>query len=181
VSGSDRERDLEAVRRLVDRVARANGVGTRVEIHEGTVDRPAAADMVVSFDLSAGPGWERRLGALAALARKVLVVVVPNPERVGASRAAGERWETLAIAPVLWELGRVREHEYLAIPRAVAAIARLRGGTASSADLRGATGAIVRRAARLHAFVVDTTPRTPQARRRLRTAEEGGSKKAPDV
>jgi hypothetical protein len=49
---------------------------------------------------------------------------------------------TSALAPVLWEIGRVREHE----------------------PIQGDG----------HAFVVDVTPRTPQARRRLRVAGTTG-------
>ena len=58
---------------------------------------------------------------------------------------------TEALAPVLWEIGRVREHMFLEVPPLGLRAPRL-----------------VRRVAPQHAFVIDVTPRTPQARRRLR-------------
>jgi hypothetical protein len=117
------------------------------------------ADLVVAHDsLAAVPDWRAYLRQLAALATKVLVVVVPNPQSVGtaAARILGRGVEvslgrTASLAPVLWELGRVREHTYFDVPAGLGRMPR----------------AVVVRAARLHAFVVDVRPRTPQARRRL--------------
>jgi hypothetical protein len=109
------------------------------------------------------------------------LVVVSNPERLGSERQGRSSRETLSLAPVLWELGRVREHEYLVIPRALEMLNRLTDDAASSAVLRGPLGAMVRRTAMLHAFVVDLAPRTPQARRRLRAVEEEARKGARDV
>lgn len=167
-------REREAITRVVERVATAYGTETRLEIHEGALDGLTPADLVVSLDASPQAGnLDRRLRSLAALARKVLVLIVPNPERIRWRPAERGNHGTIALARVLWEVGRVREHDYLDIPRAVAALARLPGDAVSAGALRGPIGAVVRRAARLHAFVVDTAPRTPQARRRLRTAEEG--------
>jgi hypothetical protein len=165
------------VTRLIERVADAYGVETKLEVQAGALEGLASADLVVSFDAAS---WTldiaRHLRFLATLARKVLVIVVRNPERLGSARQGRPSRETLALAPVLWELGRVREHEYLVVPRAVAMLNRLSGDTASSAALRGPLGAMVRRTARLHAFVVDMAPRTPQARRRLLAAQEGARK-----
>lgn len=111
-------------------------------------------DLAVSLD---APGrtarWEEHLGALARLARMAVVVLTRNAERIGGP--AGPT--ATALAGVLWQLGRVREHAYLAGPRILG-----RGEV-----VQAPAGTLVRRLAQLHAFVVDTAPRTPQARRRL--------------
>ena len=121
------------------------------------------ADLVVAHDsLAQAPDWRAYLRALAGLARKALVVVVRNPQSLGtvSDRLLGQGSEvdlgrTATLAPVLWELGRVREHTYLDVPK----------------GLEDMPPSIVARTARWHAFVVDVRPRTPQARRRLlRTA-----------
>jgi hypothetical protein len=125
------------------------------------------ADLVVSFDAPASVhAWQDYLTALAHCARKALVVVVRNPDRPlnGASHPG---CATHVLGQVLWKVGRVREHAYLGVPRWVLA---LPGGRAQSFDegiAQGPAGRAVRLAAPLHAFVVDTSPRTPQARRRL--------------
>jgi hypothetical protein len=175
----DETKTREAVTWLVERIATAYAVETRLEIKKGALDGLTPSDLVVSFDASSqAVNPERHLRSLAGLARKVLVVIVPNPERIGSPRTGRGSGETLSLASVLWDVGRVREHEYLVVPRVVASIARLRGNSVSSTALRGPLGALVRRAANLHAFVVDTAPRTPQARRRLRTAEEASPKES---
>jgi hypothetical protein len=180
--GATETREREAVARLVERVTATYGIETRLEIHEDALDVLTPADLVVSFgSLSRAVDWDGHLRSLASLARKLLVVVVPNPERIGSPRWGRGSRETLSLARVLWDVGRVREHEYLVVPAVFATMARLPGDSASSVVLRGPLGAMVRRVARLHAFVVDTVPRTPQARRRLRTVEEAGGKRALDV
>jgi hypothetical protein len=175
-------REREAVTRLIARVVALYGIETRLEVSTGPLEGLAPADLVVSRD---GASWPsdvgRHLRSLATLARKVLLVVVSNPERLGSERQGRSSRETLSLAPVLWELGRVREHEYLVIPRALEMLNRLTDDAASSAVLRGPLGAMVRRTAMLHAFVVDLAPRTPQARRRLRAVEEEARKGARDV
>jgi len=135
--------------------------------------------MVVSFGAPAnGAGWEGTLRAFARQADKLVVVVVGNPDRIGAPPGERVNGGTLSLAPLLWEVGRVREHEYLCIPRIVSILGRLRSDSVSSVALHGPLGAAVRRSARLHAFVVDVAPRTPQARRRLRTVEEAARKES---
>ena len=115
------------------------------------------ADLVVAHSLALAPDWRAYLRSLAARARKALVVVARNPQSVGATaaRMLGRGGEvdlgrTATLAPLLWELGRVREHVYLEVP---AALERM-------------PPSVVARTARDHAFVVDVRPRTPQARRR---------------
>lgn len=116
-----------------------------------------SADLVVSFDAPERErGWEEHLAAVSKRARKVLLVFARNAERFGQRKAP----DTAHLAGVLWQLGRVREHAYLGLPRLVG----------SSRVVHVPAGALVRKTARLHAFVVDMSPRTPQARRRLRVA-----------
>jgi hypothetical protein len=133
-----------------------------------------AADMVVSFD--AAPyvrDWQRYISRLASVAAKILLVVVRNPERLDAlNSVAHEGRETPSLAPVLWASGRVREHVYLGVPRVVSVLSNIANGGPTLDAVQAPAGASVRRTARLHAFVVDTAPRTPQARRRLRTLHD---------
>jgi hypothetical protein len=169
------ERGLEAVKRLVERVARAYEAGsTLIDADPGGPPPAGRADLVVSFDAATRAGdWRGRLKSLAGQASKVLVVVGPNPDRVqlgAVAQLAGGR-EVADVAGLLWELGRVREHAYLVFPRAVEVLAAVRGSLAEPDVARAPVGALVRRTARLHAFVVDLAPRTPQARRRLRAVD----------
>jgi hypothetical protein len=123
------------------------------------------ADLVISFDAPPSvPSWQEYVLALARAARKVLIVVVRNPDRVlsGPSHAGHQ---TRGLAGVLWSAGRVREHVYLGAPFWVTALRRARGQFAEAVE--SPAGAAVLLTAPLHAFVVDTAPRTPQARRRL--------------
>jgi len=110
------------------------------------------ADMVMVHDSLAQAGdWRAYLRKLAGLARKVLVLLAPNPQSLltwGREAALGS---TTTLAPVLWELGRVREHTYVDVPL----------------GLDRAPPPVVVRAARSHVFVVDVRPRTRQARRRM--------------
>jgi hypothetical protein len=171
------DRDAVFVSRLVQSVAAACGASTvmaddalagspggatavRVVTPAAAAEGAERVDLVVSFDAPAhGAGWEAYFAALARRAEKSLLVVVRNAERPGQGTAP----DTSAIARVLWQVGRVRQHVYLGVPRFFA-----------SADVVPVpAGLLVRRTARLHAFVVDTAPRTPQARRRLRTVATG--------
>jgi hypothetical protein len=171
--GSDRER--EAVRRVCDRAERLHPVGSR-----GTGAGEGPADLVLSVQGEALPS-RGELEKLAARAGKLLVLVLPNPARIGAAAfgtrragASGLRAATEEVVRVLWELGRVREHAYLVLPRPVEIVAALQGSLAAPDVALAPVGALVRRSASLHALVVDTTPRTPQARRRLRTLQGTG-------
>jgi hypothetical protein len=127
------------------------------------------ADMVVSFDAPrCVPEWQDYVVAVARAARKVLVMVLPNPDRL-LSAASHPGDQASAIVRVLWSVGRVREHVYLGVPSWLLA---LHCAPAQSV-VQSPTGVAVRLAAPLHAFVVDTSPRTPQARRRLGLAASG--------
>ncbi|HEY5240188.1 MAG TPA: hypothetical protein VIJ22_01930 [Polyangiaceae bacterium] len=168
-----------AVRGVVDRVAVAYGAATVLtdaELGSGTAGSrevlvvPASAwtsdvepaDLVVTLDApAAGAGWEDYLVMLAKQARKVLLVFAHNAERIGRHAGPG----TAALARVLWQIGRVREHTYLGSLPLVGAYE----------VVRVPAGMLVRKTALLQAFVVDTVPRTPQARRRLRALEEARS------
>jgi hypothetical protein len=129
--------------------------------------------------------WQSTLTALSKHATKAMIVVVANPRAWpaqarsflarmkemtnpgngggapngasaattnGASGQAERSWgDTAELAPVLWEIGRVREHAFLDVP-----------------PLGIRSPKLAPRLAPRHAFVIDVTPRTPQARRRLR-------------
>ena len=124
-------------------------------------------DLVITVgELARLPDWTSELAALAERAARVLVVVLPNPrgllDRL-AGHARAHVCRTDVIAPALWARGRVREHVYFDVP-----ILEGPGPLASlSASLPPRVHAAL---ARQHAFLVDTSPRTPQqARRRLHT------------
>jgi hypothetical protein len=140
-----------------------------------------SSDLVITYDaLAVVADWREYLRALARLAGKVLVVVVRNPQYLSVTlpvvtlRAAtrlgwehafqgSEAWQTEALAPVLWSLGRVRDHVYLKgegwASELLSALLR-RSPFEAPEWLRS-------RASAMHAFVVDMRPRTPQARRHL--------------
>jgi hypothetical protein len=170
-------RDGVAASRFVQSVAAAYGAATMLTdaalaggagLAEARVVPPDTlatggdgVDLVVSFDalggtLGEGTAWQDYLVALGRRAQKALLVFVRNAERPG----QGDSPDTTALARVLWQVGRVREHVYLGLPRWVA----------GSGVVHVPVGVVVRRMARFHGFVVDTIPRTPQARRRLRVA-----------
>lgn len=162
----------EEVRRFVERTAGEYAVSTALSDAEygggrevrllapgtGDGDLPEA-DLVVSFDApSRAPAWGKHLLRLGKMARKALVVFVQNPECVWPLRY-GRAASMIEVAGILWQVGRVREHAYLDVPRLVAGVC---GGEPSFVPV----GLLARRTARLQAFAVDTRPRTPQARRR---------------
>jgi hypothetical protein len=202
-------------------------VDVRVVADEARVAELPASDLVLVYHaLPFVDDWRRYLAALAKLARKVFVVATCNPDNWGftAVRLLGrvqapDVWKTEILSPVLWELGRVREHVYFDAPwwpdlpvapgqslsnrlkQLVAGNGGARfapperdavlapkyvygaerwpyfGGPGWLEELEpallrhpafeGAGAKIVQRMARLHAFVVDVRPRTPQARRKL--------------
>lgn len=88
------------------------------------------ADMVVCYHaLSFVSDWRAFLPKVAALAKKVLVVTVCNPDNWGVAlirslarirgasgMEAPESWRTDALAPALWSLGRVRDHFFFDCP-----------------------------------------------------------------
>ncbi len=116
----------------------------------------AHVDLVVVHGIAAPPHeWRAWISSLATKATKLVVVGAPDPDlargatvarlvgrALGRGPVRGSWGATCARAPVLWDIGRVREHE------------RTGGGS--------------------HAFVIDVTPRTPQARRKLRLAGTTG-------
>lgn len=194
------------------------------------------ADLVIAYHaLSFVPDWRAYVRKMAKLARKLLVITVCNPDNWGVSvmqmvaRARGmrgfeapESWHTETLSPVLWEVGRVREHVYFDCPwwpdlPGISAGQSLKdrlgkllrkerksmqftpnaeanaklasrfvygadswpyfGGPGWSEELlpallrhpsfEGVPASLARRTGHLHAFVVDTSPRSPQAKRRL--------------
>jgi hypothetical protein len=124
------------------------------------------SDLVVVHGERLAGDWRASLVELGALTSKILVLAVDNPRAWpvrarslaarfgganGSAGADGVWGRTEALAPVLWAIGRVREHAYLETPPLGVRVPKLAS-----------------RVAPLHAFVVDVTPRTPQARRKLR-------------
>jgi hypothetical protein len=85
---------------------------------------------------------------------------VQNPERLWPPRLRGAA-SLAELAGVLWQAGRVRERAYLGV-------SRLSAGGRGEQPSFVPVSILTRRTARLQAFTVDTMPRTPQARRRLR-------------
>jgi hypothetical protein len=168
VAGADwSDAERRAAQRYVGRVAGALGVDDTLDLAPSQAAASGStADLVVwGIETHRTADWPEGLRAAAARAKRALVVVVRNAERLGAN---GEAFGTLEIAPVLWGLGRVRDHAYLALPKALGAALSVRFAFAPTDVLHAPVPALVRRTARLHGFVVDITPRTPQARRRLR-------------
>ena len=125
------------------------------EVSPGRLRELEPADLVVvRHDLWRAGEWPGDLRAVGRLARTVLVVVTLNPAFVAGRLVRHERVPgTEVLAPLLWDLGRVRDHVYLDAPAWAQAMPRL-----------------LVRLARRHAFAVDMRPRTPQARRRLAQA-----------
>ncbi len=167
-------RERTAVRRLIECVAHGCEAATTwwgPPLGDGA-PVPEHADVVVACEwlAPAGDDWRTRVADLGLRATKRLVVVGPNPHR-GLGAAGGEQGD---LARLLWELGRVRDHAYLVFPRAVEVVAAARGQVVAPDVAQAPVGALVRRTAHLHGFVVDTTPRSPQARRRLRIASASG-------
>jgi hypothetical protein len=97
---------------------------------EDEVPSLPVADMVVCYHaLSFVSDWRTFLPKVAALAKKVLVVTVCNPDNWGVAiirslarlrgasgMEAPESWRTDALAPALWNLGRVRDHFFFDCP-----------------------------------------------------------------
>jgi hypothetical protein len=147
----------------VDHVRAAYGAKTDVRIAGRGEAESAKSDLVVIHGEAPAEDWRAAVLALGAQAAKLVVIGVENPgtwraearslfARVSGRANGGSGWgRTEALAPVLWEIGRVRAHTFLEVPPLGLRAPRL-----------------VRRVAPLHAFVIDVTPRTPQARRRLR-------------
>jgi hypothetical protein len=133
------------------------------------------SDLVLIHGGALGGDWRSALTSLAKHATKLVIVAVENPlawqaqshallRRLTGGKATngtngnGGWGKTAELAPVLWELGRVREHLFLDVPPF--------GSTSPLASRLGPR--LASRLAPQHAFVVDVTPRSPQARRRLR-------------
>lgn len=99
-------------------------------VGEDGLDGLPRSDMVVCYHaLSFVDDWRSYLRRAAALAKKVLVVTVCNPDNWGVAvirsiarmrgvsgMEAPESWQTDILAPELWKLGRVREHTYFDCP-----------------------------------------------------------------
>ena len=150
--------------------ARAVAEGAIRSLPKGTNGRVVAdwadapkSDVIVVYREMAREGWAAQLEALGKIATHALVVVVKNPRGL-VDRIHGDdlapMCHTKTIAPVLWQIGRVREHVFFG---------HAFSGMARYGLFEQASPKLLPRVARMHAFLVDTTPRTPQARRKLHT------------
>jgi hypothetical protein len=133
------------------------GVDVIAHVKDGGAGELPACDLLVFHHaIEARGAWRETLAASAKRAAKLVIVVSANPRRLarflgGGPDASHEVCATEALAPALWDAGRVREHVYLGAPDRVPA-------------------KLASRFATEHVFVVDRVPRTPQAKRRLQTA-----------
>jgi hypothetical protein len=117
--------DAAAVARGVyARTAARASVDVRVITDEANVRDLPSSDMVLLYHgLPFADGWQSYLISLAKLARPVCVVATCTPDNWGFAAVsligrvqAPDVWRTETLAPVLWELGRVREHVYFDAP-----------------------------------------------------------------
>ncbi len=120
-----RSDEARAVARAVyAAVAPRGDADVRVVEDEARVGDLPPSDMVVVYHaLPFVRDWRRYLATLGGLARKVLIVATCNPDNWGFTAVrwlggpkAPASWTTEALAPALWELGRVRDHVYFDAP-----------------------------------------------------------------
>lgn len=100
-----------------------SNVEVRVVDPSRAADLPRADLVLVYHALPFVDDWRGYLRTLATRARKVLIVTTCNPDNWGPatlSLLGGARapavWRTETLAPVLWEVGRVRDHVYFDAP-----------------------------------------------------------------
>jgi hypothetical protein len=157
---------------IVDDAATADTMraayGPSADVRLASDERPMPkCDLVVVHGAAPGAGgdWRGPLAALVKNAQKLAVVVAPNPRsavsrvRSVIGRGADGWGATEGLAPVLWDLGRVRDHVWLETSRLGERLAQRAPG-------------FTRALSRSHAFVVDVAPRSRQARRKLRLNQE---------
>lgn len=127
VSAVPTEAHAAVARRIYETCSAPAEVVVRSAAELDTLPR---SDMVITYHaLSFVDDWRTYLKKAAALARKVLIVTVCNPDNWGVSlirsvarlrglppMEAPESWQTSVLAPELWNLGRVREHTYFDCP-----------------------------------------------------------------
>ncbi len=213
------------------------GCGARADVRVmsdlADIETLPASDLVIAYHaISFVDDWPSYVQRLAKKAKKALVITVCNPQNWGVSalnwvtKARGitgmeppDEWQTRTLAPVLWQLGQVKEHAYFDCPwwpdlqvspgqtlkdrigklfttkkSDVTFTSKGEGDVLAKKFVYGADrwpyfggpgwedelskalrihpsfetapSAIRTRAAHLHGFLVETAPRTPQARRR---------------
>jgi hypothetical protein len=116
------EASARVTRAVYERAAAGSRVDVRVVDPARLQDLPAS-DLVVCYHaVSFVDDWRAYVGALAKLAKKVLIVTVCNPDNWGVAvmRLRGMKppasWRTEVLAPELWTLGQVRDHVYFDAP-----------------------------------------------------------------
>ncbi|MGH7439097.1 MAG: hypothetical protein ACRENE_25695 [Polyangiaceae bacterium] len=168
-------REQVALARLVERAAIERQAATieydsAARVGAAGVDAQERPDLIVACEVGVGAiEWEPRLEDLVRRAAKGLVLVTDNPHRLAGNTSA-RRDDRLDVARLLWQLGRIRDCVYLVFPHLVESLAAPTGWIVAPDLARAPANTLVRRAAHLLGYVVDTTPRTPQARRRRRLA-----------
>jgi hypothetical protein len=102
---------------------RAADVDVRVVEPSRVADLPPSDLVLVYHALPFVDDWRTYLRTLGGIARKVLIVATCNPHNWGFTAVslmgrvkAPEVWRTETLAPVLWELGHVRDHVYFDAP-----------------------------------------------------------------
>lgn len=126
------EKQAEITRAIYERAGAAKFVDVRVVApdDQAAIDALPKADLVLAYHtLSFVPDWRAYLARVAKQANKGFIVSVCNPDNwgvaiirnVGRLRGIGgleppEYWRTDVLAPELWKLGRVKEHEFFDCP-----------------------------------------------------------------
>ncbi len=125
-----RSNEHAGIARSVYRTAGTKHVELLVAGCGDAVSLMPSSDMVLAYHaFEMVDDWRRLLQDLAGKARKILVVTTCNPSNWGVSllrilgRVRGvaglnppDAWRADVLAPVLWELGRVREQAYFDCP-----------------------------------------------------------------
>jgi hypothetical protein len=118
------ERAADIARGVYRIAAPAGHVDIKVVDNERKVGDLPVSDLVLVYHaLPFVEDWQSYLRNLAKLARKLLVVATCNPDNWGftwvrllARVEVPQVWTTQTLAPVLWGLGRVRDHVYFDAP-----------------------------------------------------------------
>lgn len=118
------------VARGIYRTCGAEANANVIVMPETDIESLPRSDMVICYHaLSFVDDWRSYLKRVSALAKKVLIVTVCNPDNWGVAiirslarvrgvsgMEAPESWKTGVLGPELWNIGRVRDHFYFDCP-----------------------------------------------------------------
>lgn len=124
------EAQAAITRAVYRRAAPSGNVEVRVLPNLDDMESLPEADLVLAYHaLEFVPDWRAFIERVAKRAQKGFVITTCNPDNWGVEiiRSVGklrgiqgleppDRWRTDALAPTLWRLGRVREHEFFDCP-----------------------------------------------------------------